>query len=191
LTLFIVSSSFFQGSRRRFDGRGRFARPVRSKARAREMPASSRHNRLKCLGYRVVIHTLARQLLPMIRPGRQNLPPRAAHSAARTGKDGRADQGPARHCDYRNSDIRTDDDWLAIDSAWTPSCCLVCRAWSFALSFARSASTRFPIPASTESCSFVMKFRCEPSDLEPVPSLGSAPETLAIATLTMVIMPAA
>ena len=49
--------------------------------------------------------------------------------------------------DYLNSDSTDCGAWFAIDRAWTPNCCLVCRAWSLALSLARSASTRFPTPA--------------------------------------------
>ena len=65
-------------------------------------------------------------------------------------------------------------DELAIDSAWMPSCCLVCRACNFALSLARSASTRLPTPASRLSCSLPTKPRCEASDFDPVPSVESA-----------------
>src|SRR5438874_13033862 len=48
-------------------------------------------------------------------------------------------------------------DWLAMDSAWMPRCCLTCSDWSLALSCAMLASTRLPIPATRVSDSFWAK----------------------------------
>ncbi len=69
-------------------------------------------------------------------------------------------------------------DWLAIDRAWTPSCCLVCRACRVALSEAMSASTRFEMPVCREVCSDCTKVRWLDRALEPVPSLVRAVFTL-------------
>ena len=60
---------------------------------------------------------------------------------------------------------------LAIDSAWMPSCCFVCRAWSRALSEAMSASTRLEMPVVSEVCRLETNFRWLARALEPVPSL--------------------
>ena len=45
--------------------------------------------------------------------------------------------------------------------------------------------------AGLVSCSLLMKLRCEPKDLEPVPSFDKALETLLMAVLTVAIMAAA
>jgi hypothetical protein len=60
---------------------------------------------------------------------------------------------PPLPCSYLKNERTMDGAWLAIDRACAPSCCLTCRACSFADSFARSASTRLPMPLVMESLS--------------------------------------
>src|ERR1700748_2114008 len=48
-------------------------------------------------------------------------------------------------------------DWLEMDRAWMPSCCLTCSDWSLALSWAMLASTRLPMPVVRVSDSFCEK----------------------------------
>src|SRR5664279_3043654 len=68
--------------------------------------------------------------------------------------------------------------WLAIDRACTPSCCLTCKDCSNALDFARSASTRLPIPAVSVSASFWLKVAWIENFFAPDDSLASEEFTL-------------
>src|SRR5277367_4491337 len=87
--------------------------------------------------------------------------------------------------------------WLAMLRACTPSCCLTCRAWRLALSWARLASTSAPRPAVTASESDLVKvvrklrsFALAPSEpsAEPMVScsesmvLSSASAAVVVAT---------
>src|SRR5580692_6583748 len=69
-------------------------------------------------------------------------------------------------------------DWLAIDSAWIPSCCLTCSDCNVALSCAMLASTRLPIPAVRVSDSFWAKVAWIENFAAPADNLASAPLTL-------------
>src|SRR5579862_53173 len=68
-------------------------------------------------------------------------------------------------------------DWLAMESAWTPSCCLTCRDCSSALSLAMSASTRLPTPVVSVSESFDAKPSWIENFFEPAESCASAEST--------------
>ncbi len=70
-------------------------------------------------------------------------------------------------CELRVSevDLAEDDridceEPLAIDSAWTPSCCRTCRAWRRVDSLFMSASTSWPTPRSMESIRLCVKVFC-------------------------------
>src|SRR3954462_13854075 len=68
--------------------------------------------------------------------------------------------------------------WLAMDRACTPSCCLTCRAWRVALSCARLASTRLPMPAVRVSDSFWEKVAWIENFAAPEDNLARAELTL-------------
>src|ERR1700754_1328817 len=68
--------------------------------------------------------------------------------------------------------------WLAIDRACTPSCCLTCKDCSIALSCARLASTRLPIPVVRVSDSFWTKVPWIENFAAPDDNLASAALTL-------------
>src|SRR6478752_4436680 len=68
--------------------------------------------------------------------------------------------------------------WLAIDRAWTPSCCLTCKDCSMALSCAMLASTRLPMPAVRVSDSFCEKVAWIENFAAPDDSLARAELTL-------------
>src|SRR3569833_882781 len=89
---------------------------------------------------------------------------------------------------YLNRDMIACGAWLAMERAWTPSCCLVCSAWSVALSLARSASTRLPMPVCRVSESLDTKFSCVVSALDLVPSWASEALTLLLQVSTGVII---
>src|SRR5262249_6317138 len=114
--------------------------------------------------------------------------PQPAIIAAAKAPAGRG-AGPARrYATYLN---RPRIDWgaeLAMDNAWMPSCCLVCRACRWALSLARSASTRLPTPAVIVSWSLPTNVRFEAIDFDAVPNLASAALTLLIDVCTVPII---
>src|ERR1700754_4675433 len=68
--------------------------------------------------------------------------------------------------------------WLAMDRAWMPSCCLTCSDWRRALSWARLASTRLPIPVVRVSDSFWAKVAWIENFAAPDDSLARAELTL-------------
>src|ERR1700761_5068459 len=68
--------------------------------------------------------------------------------------------------------------WLAIDSAWIPSCCFTCRACRLALSCAMLASTRLPMPCVRVSDSFCEKVAWIENFAAPDDSLAKAELTL-------------
>ena len=70
--------------------------------------------------------------------------------------------------------------WLAMASACMPSCCFTCKACNRALSTARSASTRLPIPVFSVSCNLVTKILCAESFFADEPSRASAALTRVI-----------
>ena len=72
---------------------------------------------------------------------------------------------------------------LAIDNAWTPSCCLICSEVKFALSSARLASTRLPTPTLRMSTSWVVKSVWISTRLAAAPSEARPFDTAVIAVL--------
>src|ERR1700755_205454 len=65
-----------------------------------------------------------------------------------------------------------------MDRAWMPSCCLTCSDWRRALSWARLASTRLPIPVVRVSDSFWEKVAWIENFAAPDDSLARAELTL-------------
>ena len=68
--------------------------------------------------------------------------------------------------------------WLAIDSAWMPSCCLTCSDCSEALSCAMLASTRLPMPVVSVSDSFWANVAWIENFAAPADNLARAELTL-------------
>src|ERR1700761_9052465 len=87
-------------------------------------------------------------------------------------------QAPLERGFYLNSDRMVCGAWLAIDRAWTPSCCLTCNDCSIALSCAMLASTRLPIPAVSVSESFWVKVAWIENFAAPADNLAKAELTL-------------
>ena len=72
---------------------------------------------------------------------------------------------------------------MAMERAWTPSCCLVCSAWRVALSAATSASTRLPMPWVRVLDRLEVKLSAVVTWLASVPSLETARLTLLMEVL--------
>src|ERR1700742_229470 len=87
-------------------------------------------------------------------------------------------QAPLERGFYLNSDRMVCGAWLAIDRAWTPSCCLTCSDCSIALSCAMLASTRLPMPVVSVSDSFWVKVAWIENFAAPADNLASAEFTL-------------
>src|SRR6202012_6309135 len=79
---------------------------------------------------------------------------------------------------YLNSDRMVCGAWLAIDRAWTPSCCLTCKDCSVALSWAMLASTKLPIPWVRVSESLPVNVDWIENFFAPAESLARAESTL-------------